>query len=178
MKVNIVNEGIKWGSINGLIAVLLMYGSWAAGLNTFVSFQFWGNFVPFMIAILIFAGLQIKKQNDGLLPFSQALKFTFMSYVVVAVITAIATYVLYNLIDKELTQKSVQVGLEKTRAMMEKFGASEDDIEKAMKSGMEEGAKGTGFSKILLGTGLFLIWDFIKSLLISLVIRKEEKFVD
>lgn len=178
MKVNIVNEGLKWGCINGLIAVLLMYGSWAAGLNTFVSVQFWANFIPFMIVILIFSGIQLKKQNDGLLPFSQALKFTFLSYVVVALITAIATYVLYNLIDKELTQKSVQVGLEKTRAMMEKFGATEEDIDKAMKSGMEEGAKGTGIGKIFMGTGLFLIWDFVKSLLISLVIRKEEKFAD
>ncbi|MCW3088191.1 MAG: hypothetical protein JWQ78_1577 [Sediminibacterium sp.] len=177
MKVNIVNEGIKWGSICGLIAVLLMYGSWAVGLNAFVGFQFWTNFIPYMILILIFAGLNIRKQNGGILPYAQALKFTFLSYVVVACITAIATYVLYNVIDKELTQKSMQVALEKTRAMMEKFGASEDDIAKAMKS-TEEGSKDTGIGKILLGTGLFLIWDFVKSLLIALVIRKEEKFAE
>ena len=131
MKVNVVNEGVKYGSICGLIAVLLMYGSWAAGLNTFVSVQFWGTFVPFIIVILILAGLQLRKQNDGILPFGQALKFTFLSYVVVAVITACATYILYNVIDKDLTQKSMQVAMEKTRLMMEKWGASEEDIAKA-----------------------------------------------
>jgi biotin transporter BioY len=178
MKVNVVNEGIKWGCINGLIAVLIMYGTWAAGLQTFVSVSFWANFCPYMIVILIIAGLQLKKQNDGILPYSQALKFTFLSYVVVAVIGAIGTYILYNLIDPDLTAKSIEVGIEKTRSMMEKFGAKEEDIDKAIKGMREDGAKGTGIGKILLGTGLFLIWDFVKSLLISLVIRKEEKFAD
>jgi biotin transporter BioY len=177
MKVNVINEGVKYGSICGLLAVLLMYGSWAMGLNTFVGFQFWTNFIPYMIVIIIFGGLQIRKQNGGILPYAQALKFSFFSYVIVAVIVACATYVLYNVIDKDLTQKSMQVALEKTRSMMEKFGASEDDIAKAMKR-TEEGSKDTGIGKILLGTGLFLIWDFIKSLLIALVIRKEEKFTD
>ena len=177
MKVNIVNEGVKYGSICGLLAVLIMYGSWAMGLNTFVAFSFWSAFVPYMIAIIIVGGLQVKKQNGGLLPYAQALKFSFLSYVIVAVIIAIATYILYNVIDKELTQKSMQVAMEKIRATMEKFGSSEDDIAKAMKRS-EEGSKETGIGKILLGTGLGLIWDFCKCLLISLVIRKEEKFAE
>src|SRR6478609_1380153 len=144
MKVNVVNEGIKWGCINGLIAVLIMYGSWAAGINTFVSVSFWANFCPYMIVILIIAGIQLKKQNEGLLPFSQALKFTFLSYVIVAVIGALGTYILYNLIDKDLTMKSVEAGIAKTQSMMEKFGAKEEDIEKTIKSMREEGTKGTG----------------------------------
>lgn len=177
MKVNVVNEGVKYGSICGLIAVLLMYVPWAMGLNIFVSFQFYTAFIPYMIAIIIFGGLQVRKQNGGFLPYAQALKFSFLSYVIAALIIAIATYVLYNVIDKELTQKSMQVALEKTRSMMEKFGASEDDIANAMKK-TEEGASDTGLSKILLGTGMGLIWDFCKSLLIALTIRKEEKFTE
>ncbi len=177
MKVNVVNEGVKYGVICGLLAVLIMYGSWAAGLNTFVACQFWTNFIPYMIVIIIVGGLQLRKNNGGILPYAQALKFSFLAYVVVAVILAIATYVLYNLIDKELTAKSLQIALEKTRAMMEKFGSSEEDIAKALKRA-EEGGQETGIGKILLGTGIGLIWDFIKSLLIALVIRKEEKFGD
>lgn len=177
MKPNVVSEAVKYGSICGLIAVLLMYGSWAAGLSTFVSVQFWTNFIPYMVVIIILGGLQIRKQNAGILPFSQALKFSFLSYVVVAVITACATYILYNIIDKELTQKSMQVAGEKIRATMEKMGSSEEEIAKAVKR-TEDGSKDTGFARIFLGTGLFLIWDFIKSLLISLIIRREEKFSD
>ena len=178
MKINIVNEGLKWGSICGLIAVLLMYASWAMGLSIFVSVQFITLFIPYMIAIIIFAGLSLKKQNGGILPYAQALKFSFLSYVIVGLIVAIATYILYNLLDTDLTQKSTQLGIEKSRAFMEKLGSSEEQIDKALKSTEEEGAKGTGISKIFLGTGLGYIWDFCKCLLISLVIRKEEKFED
>ena len=178
MKINVINEGLKWGSICGLVAVLIMYSSWAMGLSTFVSAQFITLFIPYMIVIIIFAGISLKKQNGGILPFAQALKFSFLSYVIVGLIVAIATYILYNILDSDLTQKSTQLGMEKSRAFMEKLGSSEEQIEKAMKAGEEEGAKGTGFGKIFLGTGLFYIWDFCKCLLISLVIRKEEKFED
>jgi hypothetical protein len=178
MKANPINEGIKYGVICGLLAVVIMFGSWAAGLNTFVACQFWFNFIPYMIVIIIVGGLQLRKNNGGILSYANALKFSFLAYVIAGVILAIATYILYNLIDKELTAKSMQIAIEKTRAMMEKFGASEEDIAKNMKK-MEDGAaEGSGMGKILLGTGLGYIWDFIKSLLIALVIRKEEKFGD
>lgn len=175
MKVNVVNEGLKFGVICGLIAVLLMYGSWTMGLTTFVTISFWTAFIPYMIGILLYGGFQIRKQNDNLLSFKEALKFSFLAYVIAALIIALATYVLYNIIDKELTQKSMQVALEKTRVMMEKFGASEEDIAKSLKR-TEESSKDTGIGKIFLGTGLGLIWDFCKSLLMALIIRKEEKF--
>lgn len=175
MKANLINEGIKYGVICGLTAVLLMYGSWAVDINTFTSVMFVTTFIPFMIIILLIGGFAVRKQNGGYLSFQEGLKFNFLSYAVAAVIIAISTYVLYNIIDETLTEKSAQIGLEKTRAMMEKFGASEEDIEKSMASSAES-MKKTGFKEILMGTGLGLIWDFVKSLLLTLVIRKEEKF--
>lgn len=177
MKANLINEGVKYGVICGLTAVLFMYGSWAIDINTFTNVMFTVNFVPYMIAILLIGGFAVRKQNGGFLTFQEGLKFNFLSYAIAAVIIALATYVLYNIIDETLTEKSAQIGLEKTRAMMEKFGASEEDIEKTMANSAES-MKKTGFKEILMGTGLGLIWDFVKSLLLTLVIRKEEKFED
>lgn len=176
MKPNVVKEGVKFGVICGLIAILIMYGTWAAGMETFTSVGFWSTFVPYMIVIILFGGLALRKQNGGILAFSDGLKFSFLSYVIAAVIGALGTYILYNLIDPELTQKSMQIAIPKTRAMMEKFGAKDEDIAKAIRDMEAEGAKGTGIKKILLGTGLGLVWDFVKALLITLIIRKEEKF--
>lgn len=177
MKVNLINEGAKYGLICGLTAVLIMFGSWAAGITTFTTVSFYTTFVPYMIVIIILGGFQIRKQNEGFMSFAESLKFSFMAYVVAALLIAVSTYVLYNILDKELTVKSGQIALEKTRAMMEKFGASEEDIEKAMKKS-EGSMKETGIGKIFLGTGLGLIWDFCKAMLISLVLKKEQKFED
>jgi hypothetical protein len=177
MKVNIVNEGLKYGLICGLTAVLIMFGSWTTGIKTFTAVQFYSAFTPYMIVIILLGGFHLRKQNGGFLSFAESLKFGFLSYVIAAVLVAISTYLLYNIIDTELTTKSAQVALEKTRELMEKMGSKEDDIEKAMASSAES-MKDTGFKKIFLGTGLGLIWDFCKAMLIALVIKKEVKFED
>jgi|688.fasta_scaffold278789_2 hypothetical protein len=174
-QVNIINEGLKFGLICGLTAVLIMFGSWALGIKTFTAVQFYSTFLPYMVILLVIGGLQLRKQNDGLLSFAEALKFNFLSYVIAAVIIAIATYVLYNFIDATLTQQSAEIALAKSREFMEKMGASEEDIEKAMKNSAES-MKETGFKQIILGTGIGLIWDFVKALLLSVALKKEAKF--
>lgn len=172
MKTNITNEGLKIGTICGLLAILLMYGGWAVGIEIFTSIQFISAFVPYMIIIILVAGFQVRKQNGGYLTFQEGLKYSFLSYVIAALIIAIGTYVLYNLIDKELGQKSMDIALEKTRSMMEKFGANEEDIDKQIATAEKEGSK-TTLKQILFGTALGLIWDFVKALLITLVIKKQ-----
>lgn len=174
MKVNITGEALKYGIICGLVALLLLFGGWSMGTEKFVSLQYISAFVPYMIAILIIGGIQVRKTNDNVLTFKDALKFSFLSYVIAAVLIAIATYILYNIIDKDLTQRSLEISLEKTRRLMEKFGASEADIDKAMERA-EKQKESTGIAQIFLGLGLGLIWDFVKSLLIALVIKREKK---
>ncbi|WP_153798584.1 DUF4199 domain-containing protein [Foetidibacter luteolus] len=173
MKDIINSYGIKFGIINGLIAAGLMFGTWAAGLDVFVTYQFASSFIPFMIVILIIAGLNLRRNNGGVLPFKDALRFAFLSYVIAAVIYAIGNYILFNLVDKELTEKAFNLSLEKTKLMMEKLKTSDEEIEKTLEKA-REGKGDTGFKTIFLGFGIGLIWDFVKSLLIAIIIRKEK----
>jgi hypothetical protein len=91
--------------------------------------------------------------------------------VVVALLMAIGTYILFNLVDKDLTQKSFDLSLEKMKQTFTAMGMKEEDIEKAI--GNKEVQK-TDFKTIFLGTGFGLIWDFIVSLIVSLIIRREK----
>jgi hypothetical protein len=178
MKVNVVNEGIKWGLIGGLIFLVITYGAWGLlDTNGFVSFTSIAGFIPYMIVILIVIGLQIRKRNEGVLPYKEALKFVFLAYTIIALTEAVGTYVLYNVLDHDLTAKVFEIGKEKARKMMEMFGQSEEKTEEAM-SKMDKESKQTGLKVVFLGLGYNLIWYFVKSLLIALVIRKEEKFSD
>ena len=172
-QINFVREGVKVGMINGVIALLLMYGSYYAGMDTFVTMQFVSIFVPYMIIILIIHGLQLRKRNGGLLAFKDGLQFTFMSYVIATVLIAVGTYILFNLIDKNLTQKSFELSLEKTRKFMANMGAKPEEIDKQLKS-FGSTPKETGVKNIVLGAGTDLIWHFVKSLLITLIIRREK----
>jgi len=167
------NEGIKYGLILGGLATLILYGTYFADINIFVNATFWSTFIPYAILILIVAGLQLRKANGGLLAYKEALQFTFLSYAIAAVITAVATYILFNIIDKELTEKSFEIGMQKTQQFMEKMGAKEEDIEKAMTDARSK-KQDTGFKPVFLGLGMELIFGFVKALLISLIIRKEK----
>ena len=169
--VNFIREGIKIGVINGVIALLLMYGSYFAGLDTFVTVQFYSRFIPYMMIILIIYGFQLRTKYGGYLSFKEALQYSFMSYVVVAVLVAIGTYILFNLVDKDLTQKSFELSMEKIKQTFTSMGMKEEEIEKAI--GNKEVQK-TDLKTIFLGTGFGLIWDFIVSLIVSLIIRREK----
>jgi len=166
-----IREGVKIGLINGAIALLLMYGGYFAGLDAFVTIQFISKFIPYMMIILIIYGFSLRKKNGGYLAFKDALKYSFMSYVIVAVLVAIGTYILFNLIDKDLTQKSFDLSLEKMKNTFTSMGMKEEEIEKAL--GKREAQK-TDIPTIFLGTGFGLIWDFVVSLIVSLIIRREK----
>jgi hypothetical protein len=170
-QINFVREGVKIGLINGAIALLLMYGSYYAGLDSFVTVQFISKFIPYMMIILIIYGFQLRKRNGGYLAFRDGLKYSFMSYVIVAILVAIGTYILFNVVDKNLTQKAFDLSLEKMKSTFVGMGMKEEEIEKAM--GKRETQK-TDFPTIFLGTGFGLIWDFIVSLVVALIIRREK----
>lgn len=166
-RVNFVREGIKIGLINGAIALLLMYGSYFAGLDAFVNEQFISKFVPYMMIILIVYGFQLRKRNGGYLAFKDGLQYGFMSYVIVALLVAIGTYFLFNVIDKELTKKVYDIMMVK----MTNMGMKADELEKVM--GKREDQQ-TGLKTIFFGTGTGLIWDFVVSLIVSVIIRREK----
>lgn len=178
MKSNFNQSAIMYGIISGLIFLAINFGFWAASsTETYVSAIGITNFIPYIIVILIFGGIKLRKQNDNILTFAQALKFSFLAYVIFALIEAVGNYLLYAIIDPDLTAKVLEISLQKVQKMMEAFGASEQQMEDAINRTQEEG-KFTSFKQVFLGLGTSLIWNFVKCLLISLIIRREAKFED
>lgn len=177
MKVNLTNESIKYGVIAGLILTTLHIGAWTLGTSTYVSVIGIELFVPYMIGLFLFGGFQIRKQNDGLLTFKEAIKFAFLAYAIVALIEALNSYILYNLLDKDLTAKVLEVTREKTLKFMESLGATKEQIAESMQK-IDSEKKETGIKNIILGMGMYLIWYFVKAMLISIVIKKEPKLDD
>jgi hypothetical protein len=166
-------QGYKFGFINGLLGILLLYGSWQMGMDSFVTVQIWSVFTPYMFAILVFGGLQLRKNNQGYISFKEALKYAFLAYVISSVLVAIATYILYNNLDKTLAERSFHAVLEKTRLLMEKQGRTADEINVAMTSA-QKNKPVTDFRNVFLGLGTDLVLAFMKSLAVTLLIRKEK----
>lgn len=178
MENNNIKQGITYGIIGGLIFLAISFGPWALGsVEDFVSVTTITNFIPFHFIILLVIGFKLRKNNDGLYSFKEALQFTFVGYVIYALIEAIGTYVLYVLLDPELTAKVIEIAIAKAMQMMEKLGAPEVEIENTIKK-MRAEPKTTTFKQVFLGLGLAIGFNFVKALILSIIVKKNEEIPD
>ncbi len=173
-QVNFKREGAKIGLLNGLFALIILYGSYFAGLEAFVSITVVVRFIPYMILILLLYGFQLRKRNGGYLSFKQGLQYAFLSYIIADILIAIGTYILYNVIDPELTQRSLDLAVSKVDEMMKTMDGAELEALKKNRETLLNADKDTGLRRTVQGFGWELIVDFMKSLIISLIIRREK----
>jgi len=171
--VDFKKEGFQYGVLNGILGLSLMYGSYYLGFDAFAKMQFFGRFIPYMMLILILAGLQLRKRNGGYLPFKDAIKFSFLAYVIASIIMAIGTYILFAVVDPGLTERLFQTGIEQKRQMMLAANSSKEEMAELMKEAAN-GPTDTNIKTIFLGLGQDLILDFVFAMLITIIIRKEK----
>jgi hypothetical protein len=69
-----------------------------------------------MIGVLIYAFIQFKKQNEGYLSLSEALKIGLGISLVSALIGVVYTLILTNVLDPDSMQKSLEFTMDKVRA--------------------------------------------------------------
>lgn len=165
------NVGVTYGLISGLASVLFSLVLYLGGVKWFVHpVAYTGFAIPIIIAVL--AGLKQKKLNGGYLEFAEALKVVFTTFVIGSLISVVFTYVLFNVIDVPFREALTQESVVKTQQMMQKFGASQEQIEKST----EEMMNGNNYSigRQLLGTAFFCIFWFVISLIISAIIKKKK----
>jgi len=175
MENNNIKQGVTYGIIGGLIFLVLSFGLWALGsVENYVAVTGVTTFIPYLFFILLVVGFKLRKDNGGLYSFKEALQFTFVAYVVYALIEAVGNYVLFAIVDPEMTAKVIEITIAKTLQMMEKFGASEAQIEETIKKIQAE-PKTTSFKQVFLGLGLTIVFGFIKALVLSIIVKKNEE---
>ena len=178
MENNNIKQGVTYGIVGGLIFLALLFGLWAVGsVENFVAVTGVTTLIPYLFIILLVVGFKLRKDNGGLYSFKEALQFTFVAYVVFALIEAVGTYVLYALVDPEMTAKVIEIAIAKTMQMMEKFGASEAQIEETIKK-MQAEPKVTSFKQVFLGLGLSIVFSFLKALILAIIVKKNEEVPD
>jgi hypothetical protein len=73
-----------------------------------------------------------------------------------------------------MTAKVIEIAIAKAVQMMEKFGAPEAQIEETIKR-MQAEPKVTSFKQVFLGLGLAIVFGFIKALVLSVIVKKNEE---
>ncbi len=168
------NHGVTNGLYLGLITVaytLLFYF-----ISTDLLFKWWLLLVIGLGLTIFFmrkAGIDTRTDLGGAISFREALKPTFLTLVVGALIGTIFTYLLYNVIDPGLIDVAKEYTLAATEKMVGMFGGDDAAVEQA-RAAIEEKdfAKNYSIRRLGLGYLVNLVIGFIIAAIISAVIKR------
>lgn len=163
---------LQYGLLSALIGIIFSVILYLGGIKLFTSpIAYLGYIIP--IAIAVMACLKQKKNQGGYLKFGEALKTSYGVFVISAFAAVLFSYILLNYIDTSFADAMKQYTMEMTENMMKKFGASQDQIDQAITKASERSGFSLGSMSLGFAISCF-IW-FIPALIISLIVRKENK---
>jgi hypothetical protein len=173
-KPNLVQHALKFGLIMGLFNIVLQLGIYIVKKELLVSF--WVAFAAIVVTIVlaIYPIRNFRSQQGGSITFKDAFLIGFIVFAGSGLLTNVFQYLLYNFIDPQLPDFIKEKAIEKTVGLMERFGAGQEEIAKAIEPLEKEDFKQTPAK---LGTsflGNVMMGAFL-SLLIALFTRKNPK---
>lgn len=180
---------LQFGLIAGVItviptAIILFSGSTILFENSWLSMAM-GLLIP--LGFMIAGGLRERKAQGGYMAYGQALKTTYVIYVVSALVALLFTVLFHNVIDPGYMERNREVMLnaseEGARKGMEMMGMSEAQIMEAMDQQSEAMQKSVedqmnlykGPKGILLSTLMLLVFGIILALIAALFVRRNPK---
>ncbi|WP_315814306.1 DUF4199 domain-containing protein [Paraflavitalea speifideaquila] len=128
------NSSVGWvyGLIAGLAMVVFTLLMYIGGVEAYMGSQAYLGYLV-IIAIAVLGGLRQKKLNGGYLSMSEGLKVVFTIFALGFLLQTIFSHILLNYIDVSFRDALTQAGIEKMIEIMKRFGASQSNIDEAIK---------------------------------------------
>lgn len=163
---------LKWGIISGLVSILYTILLYVIDAKLLASGTWTSLSMVFIITFIVLSIKEFKSTQEGYISLSEALFTGFFTFVIGSLISALFGYVLMNFIDTNLPIIIKDTVIENAVAMMQKFGASEADISKALERLNEQDysvtLKRVGLN--FLGTSAF---GFVLSFIVAAIMKKK-----
>ena len=99
-----------------------------------------------------------------------------MVFVTAFLIQTVFNYVLLKYIDTSFRDELTRLTLEKTEALLRRFGAPESEIEKTLEAAGN--ADSYSIKNLILGFGMMCILFFLISLIIAAIVKKTKPVFD
>lgn len=132
MNNSVKSVAVPYGVYLGLGLTLLTVLAYALDLELFT--QWWFGVIGFVI-LLVIGTLAVKKAKTlktDYFSFKDAFTAYFVTILIGTLISTLIGILLFAIIDPEAAQTINELTIEASRSMMEKFGAPEADINKAL----------------------------------------------
>lgn len=167
-----LRQSIIAGVIGGLIYSILSFGTYYTSMKSFAGFSFAFSLIPVVLVIILILGFKLRKKLGGYVSFKEVLQYALVAYLIYEIIVAIITYILFIVIDPLLTQKLYDTSIHTSVDFMKNMGATQAQIDETIAKARKNSPE-TGVGTIVKGIAWSLIWDFVKSLLIAWIVKKD-----
>jgi ABC-type cobalt transport system substrate-binding protein len=164
---------IKYGVIAGMIMIVLVMLIYFAGVAKLATMLPMIVYIP-LIFLMIWGGITARRELGNYSGFGHAFLTVFIISFTATTLFDSFSYVLYKVIDPQIPVIIKQKVIENTSDMMEKFGASDDKTEEALKKIKDEDFSPT-VSRELERFGMSAVVGAIFSVLIGLFVNRPDE---
>lgn len=166
------SSALNYGLYLGLTLIAVTTIIYAFNLELFSNW--WLGIILFLVIIGfgVVSAAKAKSLNNGFLSFKEGFSAYFITVAVGAILSGIVSIILFNVIDPDAAQFLNEKAIENAQAMMEKFGAPQAEIDKAITK-MENESQFT-IGKVLQSTAIQLIFYAVIGLIVGLIMKKND----
>jgi len=161
---------MPYGLTSALASVLFYVLLYVNGTEAFMHpIAFLSYVIPITFAVV--ACRKARKQT-GFLEFSAALRLTFGIQVISFFALTLFSYLLMNYIDTGFAERMLQLTIQKTQEMLEKFNVPQSEIDKQIKGVMSKDL--FSLKAVLQNFAISCIVLFLFSLIIAAFVKKNK----
>ena len=174
-----IQSAVRPGIILGLVSLVLTYVAYFIDSSYLASGYFGLVVLVLFFALIIYFGIEYRKEVGGFMSFGTAFNFSFFAILISGVIGLIGNILLFHVIDPSLPQVLGEITFESQLEMMENFGASPDSLAPEVLDDMRE-ASVSNFTLTgqLKGFGFGLIAYAVIALILGAILKKKDKSLD
>lgn len=177
MNADVKKIGIRFGLIIsglGIAYYLIPYLIDPALLgNTYYGIFLWVMKITNLI-LLVVGVAQVRKLFGGFITFKDAFSTYMVGAIISVAIVSTFTILLFQVIDPEVVGVIEEATITSAVDLMEKFGAQEADIEKAIVDIEARFDEQYELSKQLLAIGVSIVVNAIIGLIVGLILKKDQ----
>jgi hypothetical protein len=165
------NTGVKNGIILGIVSIIFSHVCYMINPKWLLTGIAYASFI-ILIYFMYRSAIEERTKNEGLLSFGEALKSTFLTYVIGTLFGSIYIYLMFNVIDPSLGEVLREVQMEQAEFFANLLGA-EDQID-GLPEVIEQQNIQFNFYMVLMQYLVGLIFPgFVLALVISAITKKE-----
>ncbi len=174
MNAIIKKNGVAYGVILGFVSILITTIVYSVDINLFLSG--WTTFVKVtaFLTIMILLLSKTKKELNGFFSFKEAFTTYFIAASISLLLATLFEIILFNLIDPSLKDSIKEMSLKFTVNLMEKIGAKQSEINKAIQKVQETDQFSIG--QLFQGYFIYLVMASIPGLILAAFFKTKTSY--